>query len=415
MSRVLIVTTGTDGDIAPITGLGARFRRSGHDVAVATYDAYAARVRASGCEFRSLPGDPHALGVNEMGRPGARVAGDLVRASRWLTGILRHRADLEDGLVAAVEQGADVLLCGGLTMQHGYHLAKAFGIPSMGLALQPTHPTGDFPPPMGIPSLGRWANRSLGRLLQAAGTSPWSSSPEFCRRLGVPELDTAATFRQQAAERWPVHHGFSPTLLPRPTDWRPGLEVVGYWWPYQPDSWRPPARLVDFLAAGPPPVRVGLGSGGDRRDAERISSVVVAALRRAQVRGIVQSGWAGLSGSGDDVITVGDVPHSWLFPRMAAVVHHCGAGTTGAGLRAEVPAVGVPLFGDSLFWARRLVARGASPGFVRLNSISVDVLATLIRRAVDIRVPALGVADEDGVGRTAATVDRLLTGVTHPT
>lgn len=87
-------------------------------------------------------------------------------------------------------------------------------------------------------------------------------------------------------------------------------------------------------------------------------------MRRAGLRGVIQRGWAGLTADGDDMVTVDETPHSLLFPRMAAVVHHCGAGTTAAGVRAGVPAVPVPIQFDEGFWGERLVALGVAPGTV---------------------------------------------------
>jgi UDP:flavonoid glycosyltransferase YjiC (YdhE family) len=105
-----------------------------------------------------------------------------------------------------------------------------------------------------------------------------------------------------------------------------GLDVVGYWRLARPADWQPSAELVEFLAAGPPPVYLGFGSmtGGGAR---RLSALAVGGLRRAGFRAVVQVGWAGLAATGDDVITIGPVSHDWLLPRMAAVVHHAGAST----------------------------------------------------------------------------------------
>ena len=139
----------------------------------------------------------------------------------------------------------------------------------------------------------------------------------------------------QDAAAWPVLYGVSPTVLPRPRDWRPGLEIVGYFWPHLPDT-DPPAELVAFLETGPPPVVLGFGSMVPG-DPDKTAALIQRAVRRAGVRAVVQSDWAGLEVHGDDVLTVGAVPHEWLPPRAAAVVHHCGAGTTAAALRAGVP------------------------------------------------------------------------------
>jgi len=138
------------------------------------------------------------------------------------------------------------------------------------------------------------------------------------------------------------------------------------WWPATDPHWTPPPELTGFLDAGPPPVLITFGSMAVL-DAS-LPTLIGTALRRAGVRAIVQAGWGGLrvgddgvrAVSDDGVRAVGDVPHDWLLPRVAAVVHHAGAGTTAAGLRAGVPAVTVPLIADQPFWAARLTRLGVA-------------------------------------------------------
>lgn len=210
----------------------------------------------------------------------------------------------------------------------------------------------------------------------------------------------------------PVLHGFSPLVVPRPRDWRAELEVTGYWWPYDRES-RLPSALREFLDAGPPPVFVGLGSA-TVPDPGRLSTEIVRALRRAGLRGVIQRGWAGLAADGDDMLTVDDVPHALLFPETAAVVHHCGAGTTAAGLRAGVPAVPVPVQFDEGFWADRLVGLGVAPRPVPLRRLTADTLAAALVRATRDpghreRARELGkrVRGEDGTVRVVEAVGRM--------
>src|SRR5262249_9104568 len=136
---------------------------------------------------------------------------------------------------------------------------------------------------------------------------------------------------------WPELHleGYSPLVVPRPPDWGPGHHVTGYWHLEAPRGWRPPTDLAAFLAAGPPAVYVGFGSNANR-DAEGVTRLVTRALRKAGVRGILATGWGGLREveRSDQFFPLEAAPHDWLFPRMAAVVHHGGAGSTAAGLRA---------------------------------------------------------------------------------
>ena len=204
-------------------------------------------------------------------------------------------------------------------------------------------------------------------------------------------------------------------MVPRPADWRPGLEVVGYWWPAVSPGWRPPPELVDFLAAGPPPVYVGFGSMVNGND--RLSALIEPALRRAGVRGVIQVDdreAAPVRTVTSDVITIGEAPHDWLFPRMAAVVHHAGSGTTAAGLRAGVPAVPIPMLADQPFWAARLAVLGVSPDTIPAGRLDEVRLAAAIRSAVTdpaftdrARAVATRLAAEDGAGAVVRAVERL--------
>ncbi|WP_307825517.1 glycosyltransferase [Streptomyces sioyaensis] len=288
--------------------------------------------------------------------------------------------------------------------------AAGLQLPSAGVFLQPLAPTREFPPVIAdLPSLGPLGNRAAGRCAQSLLDLAFASGVKHLKR----QLSVTAGALARHRETWPVQHGFSPVVVPRPTDWRPGMEVAGYWWPWEAADWTPDPRLADFLQAGPPPVYVGFGSM-PLDEPERFGRLVGRALRLAGVRGVVQTAWAGLSVDGDDVLTVGEVPHARLFPRMAAVVHHAGAGTTAAGMRAGVPAVPVPMMLDQSFWASRLTALGVSPGRVPFRQLSAERLAAAIRKAVEepryrhrARQLAALLDAEDGAGRVLTAVERL--------
>jgi sterol 3beta-glucosyltransferase len=404
--RVTIMTIGSHGDVAPFLGLGLRLQEH-HDVTIATQESFSDAVRGHGLRFRSLPGDTREVMASAEGRIWTR-AGNGLRAMRAQAEIYQtFMRELAEPVISAAED-ADVLLLQAVPATHGYLAGKAMGIPSILLGLTPSVPTEEFLPAMlGDRSLGRWGNRALMRLAPMMLRSLDGVIEDLHARLGLPPAGMAAVRREMFFDNTdlPILDGYSPLVSPRPTDWRPGADVVGYWWPPRPPGWEPPAELVGFLEAGPPPVFIGFGSHGHGA-AEQIGEIVTAAVRRAGVRAIVQAGWAGLSGAGTDVLTVDGVPHDWLFPRTAAIVHHGGAGTTGAGLRAGVPAVPVPVLADQPFWATRLARLGVSPGSVRLNRLSRDRLAQLIQQAVSepsYRRRAAAVAEhvraEDGAGR----------------
>jgi sterol 3beta-glucosyltransferase len=292
---------------------------------------------------------------------------------------------LGDGVIEAAAAGTDMLLTAFGPAPLSRLVAEGFGIPSVGAYLAPAVPTQEFPPPgwPGTSDLGPAGNLAAGReLLGRAGFLYAEILPRLRTQLGLPPATTPVPADAGPPEGWSICHGFSPAVLPRPADWPAEVRVSGYWWPTRPAGWQPPVQLVDFLQAGPPPVFVGFGSMAPAHG-EWLSDIVAAAVNRAGVRAVVQSGWAGLDPSGDDILLVGDLPHDWLFPRMAAVIHHAGAGTTGAGLRAGIPAVPVPVLVDQPFWAARLHRLGIAPHPLPLHELTTDALAHALRSYLD--------------------------------
>ncbi|MGH3402700.1 MAG: glycosyltransferase [Streptosporangiaceae bacterium] len=417
--RILIAAVGSRGDVAPLTGLGTALRGAGHDISLASYGMFEELITGCGLGFRLVPGDPQQLGASEQGQRWQERGTGPLSAIRFVRLIAEHLREVNAAILRAARQDTDVLVPAGLAWFGGYRIAEGLGLPSLGLALQPTHPTSQFPPPgLMTRSLGGWGNRSLARALMGTGASALDKpSKRLWAEEGMPGLSIRQLIHRQETTRWPFIYGYSPSVVPRPPDWREGIEVAGYWWPAHPAGWTPPADLERFLAAGPPPVFVGFGSRNPA-DAARLTAVVADARRQAGVRMVVQAGWADLGAAlqdDDDVLVIGEAPHDWLFPKMAAVVHHAGAGTTAAGLRAGVPTVSVPMITDQPFWAGRVTALGAGPKAVPYKSLTSDSLSAAISDAVSrdlyrtrVQEIAKQLAIEDGTLPVIRALDRLL-------
>ncbi|MFL4477102.1 glycosyltransferase [Paeniglutamicibacter sp. ORCA_105] len=398
--RVLMITPGTRGDVAPMAGLGSRLQSLGYDVAIAANVAYAPLITAAGCEHRELPGDMSHL--VSPAAPGKRPTGADLR--RYMDELGDYMDLAATGTLAAAESGAEVILANAIA-PYAYDVAEALEIPAIGAHLQPTEPSAAYPPVVlgTARSLGPVGNKLLGSLV-SAGKAPYDApSARIRKALGLGKTSRAATDRLRRKDNSPVLHGISPTIFPRPADWRSGLSLAGYWWPEAEPGWQPPAELLEFLAEGPPPVFIGFGSSA-ALDADFMLDTV----RRSGVRAVLQ-GVEGVSGSG--VIGVGAVPHQWLFPRMAAVVHHAGAGTAAAGLRAGAPTVSVPIYTDQPFWAARITSLGAGPQPVPYKELTTERLAAAITQATATpayaaraRHLAAVLASEDGTAPVVAAL-----------
>ncbi|MCP3801481.1 glycosyltransferase [Allokutzneria sp. A3M-2-11 16] len=383
--HVLLATAGSRGDVAPYTGLGVRLAAEGHKVTIATHEPFEEFVRACGLGFRALPGDPRQAMESEQGQRWSQAKSSAVGMFRQLKVM---KSEIRSGALALAdvveEEGPDVLLAAPLVSSVSFVTGKGLRIPSAGVFLAPGYPTREFAPVLSkSASFGPAGNLLAGHAITRMVAMAFGSAAAVVReRYGLPKVSLGQALRQQNAEKWPVFNGYSRHVIPRPADWREGIEVCGYWWPHVAPGYEPPAELVEFLDAGPPPVFIGFGSMVPG-DGERLGRLAAAALKQAGVRGVIQAGWAELNTVEDEnLISIGDVPHEWLFPRMAAVVHHAGAGTSAAALRAGAPAVPVPVLADQPFWSGRLARLGVATAPVPMQSLTADRLGAAIHAAV---------------------------------
>jgi sterol 3beta-glucosyltransferase len=410
MSRIVIIAVGSRGDVAPLTGVGVALQQAGHTVIVAAYTPFTDMITGCGLTFRELPAELERAADGAEVQPMKGLA-----AFASPTGM---RALGNDILASVAEEPADIALLSPFAEMAGHPWAESRGIPSLGVRLQPLSATAQYPPAI----LGAWAAGSAGNRA-AAGIGAWLVDraygcvvADFRRELGLPRIPARALRKRRTHAHWPVLHGYSPLVAVRPSDWRPGLDVTGYWWPATSGDWTPPAALTSFLSAGPAPVFVGFGSMMTTPTrAEQLSDNIRRAAHQAGVRAIVQAGWTSLDAADDTVMTIGDTPHDWLFPHVAAVAHHCGAGTTAAGLRAGVPTIALPAYGDGPFWAARLTALDVVAATINQRRLTVDRLAVAIRTAVsepqlrdNARRAGARVAAEDGAAKVVSAVESLL-------
>lgn len=417
--KITIVTVGSRGDVEPYIALGLGLRHSGHEVSLATHSGYETAIRQRGLGFFAVEGDPRQILDQTEGQAWLRTGGNplafLNRLSQYMSSMLLQA--VEDIWRACQDADAAVYsLLGGLG---AFHVIEKLGIPFVPAFLVPSSPTGEFPSlsfPTRIPLRGLF-NRTTHSLSEQfmwrLMAKPINKAREAV--LGLPPL-SKPWYSEGHKTRIPIVYGFSPSVVPKPRDWGEWLHITGYWFLNPTPDWRPPSGLVDFLASGSPPVYVGFGSMNDR-DRDRNTEIVLKALALARCRGVLATGWGGLSNADlpDDVFKVEDVPHSWLFPQMAAVVHHCGAGTTAAGIRAGVPTIPVPFFSDQPFWAERVYRLRVGPKPIPHRHLSAQRLAESIRTAVNdsamrARAAALGerVRSEDGTSRAVQLLNRLV-------
>ena len=188
-------------------------------------------------------------------------------------------------------------------------------------------------------------------------------------------------------------------MIPKPNDWGRHIDVAGFYFLNLASSYTPDPELEAFLRDGPPPVYIGFGSIVVD-DPNAMTEMIFEAVKLSGVRALVSKGWGGLGaddlGKPDEVYMLGNVPHDWLFEHVSSVVHHGGAGTTAAGIKAGKPTIVVPFFGDQPFWGAMIARANAGPDPIPYKQLTAEKLAEAItfRQARDPRA-SQGTGPED--------------------
>jgi UDP:flavonoid glycosyltransferase YjiC (YdhE family) len=360
---------------------------AGHSVTVATHEVFRELVTAGGLAFSPIAGDPQAiLDSADRWLATGKPWDALAMAKLMVTDVRPLFTELLDDYWR-VAQGSDLLIYSAVAMPV-WSVAERLSIPSVAAMLQPLHRT-RYTPMIRVPArvrLGPLFNTATHVMSLGLAWQPVRGEINRWRRrtLDLPPARWLGPFDGSGARRRdPAIYGYSPRVVPKPGDWGPDIQVTGYWVSPVDPSWRPPDELQRFLASGAPPIYIGFGSMTPN-DAEALTAVALEALDRTGQRGVLLSGWGSL-GSGalpPTVTVVSDIPHEWLFPQMRAVVHHGGAGTTGAGLRAGVPSILSPLGFDQPYWGERVTTLGVGPTPIPRRHLTADRLAQAIDRAV---------------------------------
>jgi UDP:flavonoid glycosyltransferase YjiC (YdhE family) len=233
------------------------------------------------------------------------------------------------------------------------------------------------------------------------------------RRAGLPKQKLYWPFADDPLRpRTPILCAWSPSVIPPAADWPSNVHVTGYLHNEHDSMYQPPSELQDFLQAGGPPICVSFGSMLNR-NAAKIDLVIREAFRQTKNRGIILSGWSNVENkSSTEILYLDAVPHSWLLPRCKLAVHHGGAGTTSAGLRAGIPSIVIPHTADQPFWGSRVHAIGAGPKPIPVKKLSVENLKQAIAESSDagIRQRAesigQGLRTEDGVGTSVQWIEK---------
>lgn len=419
--KITFIAYGTRGDVQPALALGRALHAHGHAVCILASPNFKGWIEGYGLEAAPATVDVQALmqgdGGNDWVEHGTNPFKQLQVMQRLIN---QHGFDLiQDAWLAC--QGSDLIVSSFTSFNFAGSLAQASSARHVIMLMQPaTVATRSGAATMSSPLPDRESlvNYLFGKWLLEP--MPWRLYSQPVNRFRQQVLHLPPQTYEQNRAQWKdalTLLGYSPQVVLPPADWPANIHTTGYWFLNEDANWSPSPELQQFLEAGPQPVCIGFGSMAGR-GREAFNQLLVEAIQQSGQRAILLAGWAELGGGPlpDNILCLESVPHGWLFPRMAAVVHHGGAGTTAAGFRAGVPQVLVSHLGDQPFWGQRVESLGVGPKAIARPKLTVNNLAQAIRQAattipMHTKAQALGekIRAEDGVSTAVALLEAALT------
>ncbi|MUG92223.1 glycosyltransferase [Scytonema sp. UIC 10036] len=413
--RIKIVALDSIGGTRAYVALGLGLQQAGHSVQIATFPFLQELVSSWGLDFAPVECN------NLKKRSPTPFGNNPFRLIRNIGNLLRPLNESLLPVLWQLCQDADAIVFNQNTFVC-YNIAEKLGIPCYAACAQPHHQTHVFPyfhfPHIHPPTVPRkigiynWLTYSLfDQLLWQSVRQPINQWRQ--ETLNLPPLPSlSGVLGRMQQQKIPCLYSCSPSFLPKPYDWPGWVYVTGYWFLRRPSNWQPPSDLIQFLAAGPPPIYIE--TWHEKIGVETVRKVLSQTKQRAIVR-TVRGGLRDAHFPEDEVFTIKSVPHDWLFPQMAAVMHQGGHGTTLNGIRAGVPTVTIPYNGDQFLWARRVAQLGLGPSPIVQEQPSVEKMVAAIRTAINDttmkeRAAAIGkrIQAEDGVAKAVEAFHRHL-------
>ena len=418
--QATVLAFGARGDVQPLLALASGLRAAGHRVRFTTETVFQKAAISAGFEYYEIPGESEKFfaGISGVAFRDSFERSPAYFEAFWRTCMVPNLREILRDVVAPCE-GSDFLVCLPY-MTLGPSLSEKFGVPcfSAGVIPVPAFPTRHFRYP--------FLNELSQTLTPEQNLTSWQRAEPFVRAVYGLIQDWRRetlnlpfqTFDEYNAQCRSTPHlfGWSPALVPRPSDWESQWSVTGFWLLNQTSDYSPPHELQDFLNAGEPPLLIGFSSNV-ASNPERLTRTVTGALDMCGKRGILISGWGGLKNSGlpSFVFGISNVPHQWLLPRVSAAVHHGGCGTVGVCVHTGTPQVIVAFGYDQTFWGERVAKAGLGPWPLMAKTVTTEQLADSIRRATEDKQIAMRaaevsamVADEDGVGNAVREIEQML-------
>lgn len=415
--RITILSAGSRGDVQPYLALAAGLKSEGYNVRFAANSNFANLATKYNLDFFPIQVNSFEFVQNPQTQTWLRSESafnlmlNTVRVIRPVVNQL-----LVDALVACKD--SKLIIYHSYALPFVYYFGRQLNIPCIPASIYPMPTRVHLALPLNMKKSPAKMFNLLSHLFvdQISWQVFWPVVKKFWKEKA--SVSIVSPYKQILKEKQPILCGYSPTVLPRPADLPDQVIITGYWFLDSHPNWQPDPELTKFLNSGQPAIYVGFGSMGNPAHNQDTTNIVLKALAETGQRAVLASGWSGLGTNQQlpsNVFLLKSIPHEWLFPRMSAIVHHGGAGTTGAALRSGVPNVVVPHFGDQYFWGNRVAELGVGPEPLARKKLTVERLSqaisiAILDRTMQERANTIGaqIRAEDGIKRAIQVIRHFI-------
>jgi sterol 3beta-glucosyltransferase len=414
---ITVLAVGSQGDVQPYLALAVGLKNEGYDVKFAANSNFAGLAASYNLEFFSIQMDSYEFTRNSQTQSwldAESIPSLILSTNRVIRPML---AGIMADVFAACE-GSDAVIYHSYALPFVHYFCQQLNIPSIPASLHPM-PTRSYPAILS--NMTRSPSKALNLLTHLlVHQISWQVFLPVVRKHwnGKIALPFIGPYRDLLKGQGPVLCGYSPVVLPISEDLPQHVSITGYWFLDPHPNWQPDPALTEFIKSTPKPIYIGFGSMGNPAKNEITGKIILKALAKTGQRAILSTGWSGLGTDQPlpkNVFLIKNTPHRWLFPQMAAIVHHGGAGTTGAALSAGVPSLIIPHFGDQYYWGRRVAELGVGPEPIERKKLSAERLVAALSTALHDsgmreQAASLGakISAENGVGKAVEIIRKYI-------
>ena len=414
---ITIIAFGSQGDVQPYLALAVGLKHEGYQVRFAANSNFAGLAASYNLDFSPINLDSFKFVQNREAQSwleSESIPNLILNTNRLIRPMLGQL--LEDVLDAC--QGSDTIIYHSYALPFVHYFGKQLNIRCIPASL---HPMPNRAHPAVLSNIKQSPSKTFNLFTHLlVHQISWQVFYPTVRKFlkGKAPVSIITPYKQILKEQQLMLCGYSPTVLPRPADLPEQIIITGYWPLKEDPNWQPDPKLTAFINSGPPPIYVGFGSMGNPANNQETVNILFKSLAQTGQRAVLSAGWSGLGLDQrlpDNVFLLTNIPHTWLFPQMSAIIHHRGAGTTGTALSAGIPSIVIPHFGDQYYWGRRVAELGAGPESIARKKLSIERLSEAIvtattdqrirERARDIGAQ---IRAEDGIGQAVQAIRKYI-------